>query len=288
MTTEKTSGYQPLDAAVAQAEASALPRHPSFRLAFADPDFLLRDELRGVRLMLELMKADLAQDEAGIRSTVVVFGSARVTDRETAEALLASARDDAGRKEAERAVRQARWYEEARRFARLVTLGGQQRGICDFAIITGGGPGIMAAGNLGAAEAGGKSIGLSIVLPREQTPNRWISPDLDFQFHYFGIRKMHFLMRARALAVFPGGFGTLDELFETLALVQTGKLRRLPILLFDRAFWDRVIRFDVLAEERLIDPADLDLITFVETAEEGVEAIRAFYDLPALARSDVG
>jgi len=139
----------------------------------------------------------------------------------------------------------------------------------------------MAAGNRGAAEAGGKSIGLSIVLPREQTPNGWITPGLSFRFHYFGIRKMHFLMRARALAVFPGGFGTLDELFETLTLVQTGKIRPLPILLFCRAFWQRVISFPALAEEGLIDPADLALITWVETAEEGVEAIRAFYSLPA-------
>ncbi len=254
---------------------------PSFRLAFQDPDFLLRDELRGVRLMLELLKADIAQDEAAIRSTVVLFGSARVVDRATAEARLAAAQT-----EAERALRQSAWYEEARRFARLVTLGGQKRGICDFAIITGGGPGIMAAGNRGAAEAGGKSIGLSIVLPREQAPNRWITPELSFRFHYFGIRKMHFLMRARALAVFPGGFGTLDELFETLTLVQTGKIRRLPILLFDRAFWNRVICFEALAEEGLIDAADLDLFTFVETAEEGVEAIRAFYDLPVLAPQD--
>lgn len=265
------------------APPSPFADEPSFRLAFQDPDFLLRDELRGVRLMLELMKADIAQDEAGIRSTVVLFGSARVVDRATAEARLAAARTEADRALAERALRQSAWYEEARRFAKLVTLGGQKRGICDFAVITGGGPGIMAAGNRGAAEAGGKSIGLSIVLPREQAPNRWITPELSFRFHYFGIRKMHFLLRARALAVFPGGFGTLDELFETLTLVQTGKIRRLPILLFHRAFWDRVIRFEALAEEGLIDRADLDLITFVETAEEGVEAIRAFYDLPALA-----
>ncbi len=246
--------------------------HPAFRLAFHDPEFLLRPEMRGVRLMLELMKPDRLQDEAGIGSTVVVFGSARIAGPERAAALT-----EANGAPAERARRQLAWYQEARRFARLVTEAGQGAGRCELVVVTGGGPGIMEAGNRGATEAGGKTIGLSIVLPREQAPNRWITPDLSFQFHYFGIRKMQFLMRAKALAVFPGGFGTLDELFETLTLVQTRKIRRLPILLFHRAFWDRVVHFEVLAEEGLIDHADLDLIRFVETAEEGAEAIREFY-----------
>ncbi|WP_019015666.1 LOG family protein [Elioraea tepidiphila] len=264
--------YPRADEAVRQARPveEAAP-HPSFRLAFNDPEFLLRPEMRGVRLMLELMKPDRLQDEAGIGSTVVVFGSARIAGP---EAVAAIARDGG---DAARAERQLVWYEEARRFARLITEAGQGAGRCELVVVTGGGPGIMEAGNRGATEAGGKTIGLSIVLPREQVPNRWITPELSFQFHYFGIRKMQFLMRAKALAVFPGGFGTMDELFETLTLVQTRKIRRLPILLFHRAFWDRVVRFEVLAEEGLIDHADLDLIRFVETAEEGAEAIRAFY-----------
>jgi uncharacterized protein (TIGR00730 family) len=265
--------YPRADEAVRQAgPVEAQVAHPAFRLAFHDPEFLLRPELRGVRLMLELMKPDRLQDEAGIASTVVVFGSARVAGPEAAAALA-----DADGADAERARRQLAWYEEARRFARLVTEAGQRQGRRELVVVTGGGPGIMEAGNRGAAEAGGKTIGLSIVLPREQAPNRWITPELSFQFHYFGIRKMQFLMRAKALAVFPGGFGTLDELFETLTLVQTRKIRRLPILLFHRAFWDRVIRFEVLAEEGMIDEADLDLIRFVETAEEGAAAIRDFY-----------
>lgn len=265
--------YPRADEAVRQARpVEQEVSHPAFRLAFHDPDFLLRPEMRGVRLLLELMKPDRLQDEAGIGSTVVVFGSARVAGPEGAAALA-----DAGGTQAERARRQLAWYEEARRFARLLTEAGQGAGRCELVVVTGGGPGIMEAGNRGATEAGGKTIGLSIVLPREQAPNRWITPELSFQFHYFGIRKMQFLMRARALAVFPGGFGTMDELFETLTLVQTRKIRRLPILLFHRAFWDRVVRFEVLAEEGLIDRTDLDLIRFVETAEEGAEAIRAFY-----------
>lgn len=269
----RTDTYPRAEEAVRQAGAvEAEVAHPAFRLAFHDPEFLLRDEMRGVRLMLELMKADRLQDEAGIGSTVVVLGSARIAGPEGAEALAR-----AGRAAAERAHRQLAWYEEARRFARLVTEAGQGPGHCELVVITGGGPGIMEAGNRGAAEAGGKTIGLSIVLPREQAPNRWITPELSFQFHYFGIRKMQFLMRAKALAVFPGGFGTLDELFETLTLVQTRKIRRLPIVLFHRDYWDRLVRFEVMAEEGLIDRADLELITFVETAEQGVAAIRDFY-----------
>ena len=274
--------YPRADEAVRQAQpVEEKGTHPAFRLAFHDPEFLLRPELRGVRLMLELMKPDRLQDEAGIGSTVVVFGSARVAGPEAAAALA-----DADGALAERSRRQLAWYEEARRFARLVTEAGQGAGRCELVVVTGGGPGIMEAGNRGATEAGGKTIGLSIVLPREQAPNRWITPELSFQFHYFGIRKMQFLMRAKALAVFPGGFGTLDELFETLTLVQTRKIRRLPILLFHRAFWDRVVRFEALAEEGMIDHADLDLIRFVETAEEGAEAIRAFYGGELLGTED--
>ena len=275
--TQKRHGepYPTAEEAVAQAEeAPSTPQteSPSFRLAFDDPDFLRREETRAVRLALEISKPDLLQDEAGIASTIALFGSARVASPEMAEALA-----DAAPEVAARAARQARWYEEARRFARLMTEGSQREGRCDFAIVTGGGPGIMEAGNRGADEVAGPSIGLSIVLPHEQAPNRWITPALSFQFHYFGIRKMQFLMRARACAFFPGGFGTLDELFETLTLVQTGKIKPMPLLLFFREWWERLVRFEMLVEDGMISPGDLDLITWVETAEEGAEAIRRFY-----------
>jgi hypothetical protein len=254
---EAWTPYPSAPDATRQAEAvAATPQtlHPAFRLAFADTDFLTREETRPLRLMLELMKPDLLQTEAGIRSTVVVFGSARVPPGH-------------------------RWYEAARRFAHLVTEAGRQQGLQDFAVVTGGGPGIMEAANRGAAEAGGKSIGLSIVLPHEQRPNAWITPALSFQFHYFGIRKMHFLLRARALVVFPGGFGTLDELFEALTLVQTAKITAIPVLLFDRAWWQRVVNLDALVEDGMIARADLGLIRFVESAEEAVGVIAAHYGM---------
>lgn len=263
-------------------------RSSSFRLSFEDVDFMRREELRPVRLQLELLKPELVLQDNGIDSTIVVFGSARVPAPEDTEchcddteAALAA---DPGNPVLQRAAKarrnqleRCRYYDEARRFGRLVSEAAQTPESRQYVIMTGGGPGIMEAGNRGAAEAGGKTIGLSIVLPREQAPNRWITPELSFQFHYFGIRKMQFLMRAKALAVFPGGFGTLDELFETLTLVQTRKIRRLPIVLFHRDYWDRLVRFEVMAEEGLIDRADLELITFVETAEQGVAAIRDFY-----------
>jgi uncharacterized protein (TIGR00730 family) len=266
--------------AVAQADAApASPQttHPAFRLAFDDPAFLRRDEMRAVRLALEVSKPDILQDEAGIAATVVLFGSARVASPEEAQALRPAAVTAAEKDAAARAEASLRWYEEARRFARSVTEASQRLGMADFAIVTGGGPGIMEAGNRGAAEAGGKTVGLSIVLPREQAPNRWVTPELSFQFHYFGIRKMQFMMRARACAFFPGGFGTLDELFETLTLVQTGKIRKMPLLLFDRAWWERLMRFDQLVADGMISPEDLGLITWVETAEEGIAAIGRFY-----------
>jgi len=237
-------------AQAAQAPPSPQTTSPSFRLAFDDPAFLRRDEMRAVRLALEMAKPEILQEEAGIATTVALFGSSRTLPG-------------------------SRWYEEARRFARLLTAAALARGQDDFAIVTGGGPGIMEAGNRGAAEAGGKSVGLSIVLPREQAPNPWVTPALSFQFHYFGIRKMQFLIRARAAAFFPGGFGTLDELFETLTLAQTGKIRPIPILLFGRAWWERLVRFDALVAEGMIEPRDLDLITWVETAEEGAAALDA-------------
>lgn len=235
-------------------------RNPAYRLAFADPDFLCREDLRPVRLQLELLKPELAMAEHGIQSTVVMFGGARIPAPGQA-ARSAALTDMAGH------------YVQAQDFARQVTALSLATGNRDFVICTGGGPGVMEAGNRGAAEAGGVSIGLNIVLPHEQAPNIWVTPDLSFNFHYFAIRKMHFLMRARAVAVFPGGFGTLDEMFETLTLIQTGRMRPIPFLLFGRAFWDRVINWTHLADTGVIAPQDLDLFRYVETAEEAMKIL---------------
>ncbi|MGQ0566609.1 MAG: LOG family protein [Gemmobacter sp.] len=239
---------------------TAQTRAPSYRLAFADPEFLTRDELRPVRLQLELLKPQMAMDAYGIRSTIVMFGGARipaVTGPDTPPAMAAL----------------VPYFTEARRFARLITARSLATPGRDDVIVTGGGPGVMEAGNLGAAEAGGVSIGLNIVLPHEQAPNPYVTPDLCFNFHYFAIRKMHFLMRARAVCVFPGGFGTLDEMFESLTLIQTGRMKRIPFLLFGRGWWERVINWQALAEAGVISPQDLDLFAFVETAEEAIARI---------------
>ena len=232
-------------------------RSPSYRLAYADTAFLLRDEMRPVRLQLELQKAEMLLEERGITSTVILFGSARIP-----------APGQAARSPGLAAL--APYYEQARRFARLVTERSLAHDCCEFVVATGGGPGIMEAGNRGAAEAGGVSVGLNIVLPHEQVPNRYVTPELAFNFHYFAIRKMHFLMRARAIAVFPGGFGTLDEMFESITLIQTGRMKRVPILLFGRSYWDRVIDWQALVEAGTVAAADLDLVTPVETAEEAL------------------
>jgi len=242
----------------------------AYRLAFTDTEFILREELRPVRMQLELLKPELIQNEQGIESTIVIFGSARILPKDVAEGYLDAARksgDAAAVRAAEMQVRMSRYYEEARRFGAIVTT--RSRGLeTPVYVTTGGGPGIMEAGNRGAFEVGGKSIGLNIVLPHEQHPNPYITPELCFQFHYFGLRKMHFLMRSIALVCFPGGFGTLDELFETLTLTQTGKSRRRPVLLFGREFWTRLIDWDMLVETGMISAADLELFHFVETAEE--------------------
>ena len=255
----------------------------AYRLAFTDNDFLLREELRPVRMQLELLKPEMVQKEAGIESTIVIFGSARILSPEAAAAGLAEAqaRDDASAiRVAESRVLMSRYYDEARRFAALVT---QRTADMDnpVYVVTGGGPGIMEAGNRGAFEVGGKSIGLNIVLPHEQEPNPYITPELCFQFHYFALRKMHFLMRSIALVCFPGGFGTLDELFETMTLVQTGKCRKRPILLFGREFWSRLINFDVLIETGMISPADVHLFRYVETAEEAWSVLEVEYGFDA-------
>ena len=251
----------------------------AYQLAFTDTDFLLRPELRPVRMQLELLKPELIQQELNIQSTVVIFGSARIADRESAQAAVEAARaakDEAALQRAERRLVMSGYYEEARRFARLIT-----EHTKDFAhplyVVTGGGPGIMEAGNRGAHEIGGRSIGLNIVLPHEQAPNPYITPELCFQFHYFGLRKMHFLMRSIALVCFPGGFGTLDEMFEALTLMQTGKCRKRPMLMFGREFWTPLINFDWLIETGMISPGDVELFKFVETAEEAWVALEAEY-----------
>ncbi|QBY02130.1 LOG family protein [Rhodophyticola sp. CCM32] len=235
-------------------------RSPAYRLAFADPDFLCRDELRPVRLQLELLKPQLEMDERGIETTIVMFGGARIP------APGARARSDALQD-------MSHYYEEAQIFARLITERSVATGCTRDVVVTGGGPGVMEAGNRGASEAGGCSIGLNIVLPHEQVPNAYITPELCFNFHYFGIRKMHFLLRAKAIAVFPGGFGTLDELFESLTLIQTGRMEQVPVLLFGEAFWREVVNWDALARAGTIAPADLDLFRFVETARDAMAVI---------------
>ena len=251
----------------------------AYHLAFTDLDFLLQEELRPVRVQLELLKPELIQTRHAIESTIVIFGSARILPPDAAQSALLKARaggDATAIARAENGVAMSGYYVEARRFATMVTVGTRQLPT-PIHVVTGGGPGIMEAGNRGAFEAAGKSIGLNIVLPHEQTPNPYITPELCFQFHYFALRKMHFLMRAVALACFPGGFGTLDELFEVLTLIQTGKSRPRPILLFGGAFWQRLIDFDLLIETGMIAPEDVHLFKFVETAEEGWAALKGAY-----------
>ena len=255
----------------------------SFRLAFVDTEFLLRDELRPVRMQLELLKPELVQREQGIESTIVIFGSARILSAEVARQQLDLAQADGDARtvrRAETALAMSHYYEEARRFAGLVTELSRTLETPIY-VVTGGGPGIMEAGNRGAYDVGGKSIGLNIVLPHEQEPNAYITPELCFQFHYFALRKMHFVMRSIALVCFPGGFGTLDELFETMTLIQTGKSRRRPILLFGRAFWEGLINFQHLVDTGLIGPDDLGLFHFVETAEEAWARLAEHYDFDA-------
>lgn len=251
----------------------------AYRLAFTDTEFLLREELRPVRMQLELLKPELVQKEQNIETTIVIFGSARIVPTDVAERLVAdatSANNETALKIARTHLAMAHYYDEARKFASIVTTKSRSMATPIY-VVTGGGPGIMEAGNRGAHEVGGKSIGLNIVLPHEQAPNPYITPELCFQFHYFGLRKMHFLMRSIALVCFPGGFGTLDELFEALTLVQTGKCRRRPVLLFGRDFWTRLINFDLLVETGMISPMDVELFRFVETAEEAWDFLEAHY-----------
>jgi len=254
------------------------------RLAFADPEFLLRPETRGIRMQLELLKPELQMQALGIEHTVVVFGSARFRSPEVAAELLAQAQASGNTQsiaQAQTLKRNSHYYEQARRFARLVAEYSLHCPAPDrLYIATGGGPGIMEAANRGAHEAGALNLGLNITLPHEQESNPYVSPELNFKFHYFALRKMHFLMRAKALVAFPGGFGTLDELFELLTLVQCHKAKPLPIFLFGSDYWQRLIRLEVLVEEGAISATDLDLFQTVDTPEAAWEGIRRFYNLP--------
>ena len=257
-------------------------RHPAYRLAFADTDFLLREELRPVRFQLELLKPEMLLDEAGVGSTLVMYGSARIPPPDAVETALAGAKDlpESERKVVESLAAKAKYYTEAYRLARMVSEKSiVEHGERQFVICSGGGPSIMEAANLGASDAGAESIGLNIVLPHEQAPNPYVTPYLSFHFHYFALRKMHFLLRARAVAVFPGGYGTFDEFFETLTLIQTGKMKPIPILLFGREFWDRVVNFDALCEEGTISHRDLELFQWCETAEDAWKHIARFYKI---------
>lgn len=267
----------------AEAQTADWLEPEAHRLAFADPEFLLRRETRGIRFQLEMLKPDLAQIEAGIEHTVVVFGSARFSDMVTAQAQLQAAMLSGTPQDiakAQTGVRNAQHYENARIFAQQVAKAcavlpkDEKLFIC-----TGGGPGIMEAANRGAKEAGALSVALNIALPHEQHPNPYVTPELSFKFHYFALRKMHFMIRAKALVAFPGGFGTLDELFEVMTLVQTGKARPVPILLFGTDYWQRLIHLDVLVEEGTISKEDLMLIRYVDTPEAAWQAICDFYQL---------
>jgi uncharacterized protein (TIGR00730 family) len=255
----------------------------SNRLAFADPEFLLRRETRGIRFQLEMMKPDIAQHAQGVENTVVVFGSARFRSEEESHKELVRARDSGDAQAIQKAqtlVHNARYYEQARAFGHVVTkfsadkTNGRKLFIC-----TGGGPGIMEAANRGAYEAGGISVGLNIALPHEQTPNPYITPSLSFKFHYFALRKMHFMMRAKALVAFPGGFGTMDELFETLTLVQCKKSKPVPIVLYGSDYWKRLFNIDVMVEEGVISEEDLNLFEYVDSVDEAWQFIRSFYEL---------
>jgi uncharacterized protein (TIGR00730 family) len=247
-------------------------RSPSYKLAFQDADFLLREDLRPVRFQLELLKPELLMDEAKIGSTLVMYGSARIPEpgaKGGSDDPAVNARLEA----------MAPYYDEARNLAQIASrVKAEEDGTRHFVVCSGGGPSIMAAANRGAQDVGSTSIGLNIVLPHEQAPNPYVTPELSFQFHYFALRKMHFLLRARAVAVFPGGFGTFDETFELLTLIQTGKIKPIPVVLFGRSFWERVVNFQALAEEGVISAKDLSLFRFVETAEEAWAVVQEWYN----------
>lgn len=260
--------------------ASGTPQteNPAYRLAFQDMDFLLRDDLRPVRFQLELLKPQLLLDEAHIKSTFVIYGSARIPEPEKAGALLELAETPQQKKIAERLAEKAKYYDVARELAQLASnFPLDEAGGRHFVVTSGGGPSIMEAANRGARDVGADTIGLNILLPHEQAPNPYVTPGLSMQFHYFALRKMHFLLHARAVAVFPGGFGTFDESFELLTLIQTGKIQPIPVIFYGKDFWTRVVNFEALCEEGVISPKDLDLFHFCETAEEGWEIVQDFW-----------
>jgi uncharacterized protein (TIGR00730 family) len=271
--------------ATLQAHSSAgLPLDPDAgRLAFADPEFLLRRETRGIRFQLELLKPDLEQQAMGIENTIVVFGSARFRSEEEAAALVAAAEaggDEAQVRRARAVARNSHYYEKARAFGKLVASYSAGKNPEDMLFIcTGGGPGIMQAANRGAYEGDGISVGLSIALPMEESANHYVTPALSFKFHYFALRKMHFMMRAKALVAFPGGFGTLDELFEVITLVQTRKAKQVPIVLFGTDYWKRLVNFQVLIDEGVISAVDLDLFQYADEPKAAWDIIKAFYRL---------
>jgi uncharacterized protein (TIGR00730 family) len=265
---------------------------PSYRLAESDIEFLALKELRPVRMQLELLKPEMTFVEREVRSTIVVFGGTQVVDRDEATARVKDATEklkaNSGDRKLQRALARAerllakcKYYDDAREFGRLVSSVCQDRGICDYVVMTGGGPGIMEAANRGAYEVDAKSVGLNITLPEEQFPNPYISPGLCFQFHYFALRKMHFLLRAKALVIFPGGFGTLDELFDALTLKQVGRMQDIPIILFGREYWKQVINFEFLADEGVIRDEHLDLIDYAETPAEAWNIIENFHEHPS-------
>ena len=268
-----------VDADAAQ-HVPSIPQTESeaYKLAFQDKEFLLRPDLRPVRFQLELLKPELFLDEAKIRSTIVFYGSARIPDPAEADALIAAATDDQQRAAAENLKAKSHYYTVAYELARLASRSAPDSdGWRNFVVCSGGGPSIMEAANRGAHDEGRETIGLNIVLAHEQLPNTYVTPELSFQFHYFALRKMHFLLRARAVAVFPGGFGTFDEMFELLTLIQTGKVRPLPLLLFGRDYWNRVVNFQALADEGMIAPHDLELIHWCEDAREAWDYVERFY-----------
>ncbi len=271
-----------------QQNQQAILNSASYTLAELDTEFLGRDDLRPVRMQLELLKPEKLLTEQQIHSTIVVFGGTQIVEREEAKRRLEAVREESAQSpqdatlqrkvaRAERRLAKAGYYEAACQFGKLVSSACQINGECDYVITTGGGPGIMEAANRGAYEAGCKSVGLNITLPSEQFPNPYITPELCFQFHYFAMRKMHFLLRARALVVFPGGFGTLDELFDALTLRQTNRMQAIPIVLFGRDYWQQVIDFQFLADEGVIADEHLELFNFAETPEEAWDTIRQFH-----------
>ncbi len=267
---------------------AAIKSSASYQQAHVDETFMCRDELRPVRLQLEMLKPEMILQDEGVRSTVVVFGGTRIIERPDAEAKLAHMQERLEKdpqsitkqrdvRIAERVLAKCHYYDEARKFGRIVSEKSEADDMIDYVVVTGGGPGIMEAANRGAYDVNAKSIGLNITLPFEQEPNSYISPELCFEFKYFAIRKMHFLMRAKAMVAFPGGYGTMDELFETLTLIQTKRMDPIPVILFGKEFWQKAVNWETFVEEGTIAPHDIELVSYAETAEEAWRIIRDFY-----------